>query len=73
MYVFLVLVVIAVIGSMGWLTLKSGRAYRATMAQSKQESPEIINRTQIVKDKALANRDRCIEAVNKVSTELQVT
>jgi hypothetical protein len=58
-YVFLVLLLIVVLGSMGWLTAQSGKINKQVMSQSKQETPRLLSKSKQTRAHAEKRRDEC--------------
>ncbi len=61
MYGFLVLLLTAVLGIMGWLTVKSGKVNKQVMNQAKQETPQLVAHSKQMLAQAEARRDVCQE------------
>ena len=58
-YALLVVLVVVVLGSMGWLTARSGRVNREVLAQAQQESPRLVEESKSARARAAARRDEC--------------
>lgn len=63
LHMLLVLVLVLVLGSMGWLTARAGRAHRQVMVQAQQEAPRLVEQAKAVRSRAQERRDQCEELV----------